>query len=112
MYAAKGGHLDTIKELMKYPSLKYEVKNKVGSNRNAFTLSVVYCCTDYVLVNLITIFQKEQNVYHVVVREGRLECLKHLCTLSEDYPLLTQDIIKTACLSKDKVFQHCYMKLI
>ncbi len=29
MYAVHGGHLDVVKELMKCPQLKYDIKNKV-----------------------------------------------------------------------------------
>ncbi len=42
-------------------------------------------------------------MYHIAARAGRMEVLQLLFTLSEDYPGLNEEIIKSASLVIDKV---------
>ncbi len=42
-------------------------------------------------------------MYHIAARAGRMEVLQLLFTLSEDYPGLNEEIIKSASLVRDKV---------
>ena len=38
MYAVSGGHLGTVKELMKYEFLKYDHQNEVSESAIAFSM--------------------------------------------------------------------------
>ncbi len=82
MYAVKGGHIDTVRELVRSEFLKYDVKNSVSA---FFRCVAVHGHVLYFRI------QKKQNVCHVAAREAQLECLQLLHEKSGDGPFLTKD---------------------